>query len=67
MLRPPQSSDGCWSAGLIALAEARFCVECELIFCGHRPLPRCGGAVVWPLAQWLSRPPAAEPATAAVG
>ena len=65
MLRPPPA-EGCWSAGQITLEEARFCVECEIIFAGTFHCPRCGGEVVLPLAVWLSRPAAAEPATAAV-
>jgi hypothetical protein len=58
--------DGCWSEGQIALEEALFCLDCELIFAGTARCPRCGDEVVWPLAQWLSRPPAAEPATVGV-
>jgi hypothetical protein len=60
MLKPSQP-DGCWSTGQIALEEARFCIECELIFAGTFHCPRCGGEVVWPLAQWLSRTPPALP------
>jgi hypothetical protein len=60
MLRPPQP-EGCWSAGQMTLEEARFCVEGELMFAGTFRCPRCGGEVVWPLAQWLSRPLSAEP------
>jgi hypothetical protein len=58
--------DGCWSEGQIALEEARFCVECELIFADTFHCPRCGGEAVWPLAQWLSRPTLALPALTGV-
>lgn len=65
-MRRRRQPEGCWSKGQIALEEARFCVECELIFAGTFHCPRCGGEVVWPLAQWLSRPPAVLPAIAGV-
>jgi hypothetical protein len=42
-----------YSEGQIALERALFCVECELIFAGTTHCPRCYGAAVWPLAQWL--------------
>jgi hypothetical protein len=51
----------------MTLEEERFCVECELMFAGTFRCPRCGGEVVWPLAQWFSRTPAAQPETACVG
>jgi hypothetical protein len=65
MLKPLQL-DSCWSEGLIALKEALFCLDCEIIFAGMGECPRCGGEGFWPLAQWLSRAPAAQPATACV-
>jgi hypothetical protein len=55
--------DACWSEEQIALEEARFYVKCELIFAGTFYCPRCGGEVVWPVAQWLSRIPPALLAT----
>jgi hypothetical protein len=65
MLRPPPSK-GCWSEGQIALEGALLCLDCELIVTGIFNCPRGGGEVVRLLAVWLSRPPAAEPATACV-
>jgi hypothetical protein len=49
-----------YSEGQIALEQAMFCLECELIFAGIRQCPRCADKAVWPLAQWLptSRPSA---------
>jgi hypothetical protein len=66
-MRRRRHSDGCWSEGQIALEEARLYIECELMFAGIFHCPRCGGEVVWPLAQWLSRIPPALLATADVG
>jgi hypothetical protein len=60
-------SNGCWSEGQIALEEAQFYIECEFIFAGIFYCPRCGGEVVWALAQWSSRIPPALLATADVG
>jgi hypothetical protein len=54
-MRRRRHSDGCWSEGQIALEEARFSIECELMFAGMFHCPRCGGEMVWPLAEWLSR------------
>ncbi len=56
--------DGCWSMGQIRLDETLFCLDCELIFAGTARCLRCGDEMVWSLAQWLSRPPATEPAAA---
>lgn len=39
--------------GQIALEQALFCLECELIFAGTAYCPRCGDEAVWPLNQWL--------------
>jgi hypothetical protein len=41
------------SEGQIALEQALFCLECELIFAGTAHCPRCSASVVWPLMQWL--------------
>jgi hypothetical protein len=37
----------------IALENALFCVECEVIFTGPSCCPYCTGESVWPLAEWL--------------
>jgi hypothetical protein len=42
-----------YSEGQIALEQAMFCLECELIFAGTTRCPRCNEAAVWPLTQWL--------------
>lgn len=63
MPRPPQPYR-LWREGQIALQQALFYVECELIFAGTARCPRCGDEVVWPLTQWLPRIPPARPATA---
>ena len=39
--------------GQILLERALFCVDCEVIYAGSVHCPRCGGGVVWPLAEWL--------------
>jgi hypothetical protein len=39
--------------GQIMLDQALFCVDCEVIYTGTVHCPRCGGGVVWPLADWL--------------
>jgi hypothetical protein len=39
--------------GQIALEQALFCLECELIFAGPTYCPRCADQAVWPLNQWL--------------
>jgi hypothetical protein len=39
--------------GQIALEQALFCLECELIFAGTTYCPRCADEAVWPLNQWL--------------
>jgi hypothetical protein len=40
--------------GPIALEQALFCIECEVIFTDLARCPRCCSDVVWPLAGWLS-------------
>jgi hypothetical protein len=42
-----------YSEGQIALEQALFCLECELIFAGTAHCPRCADEAVWPLNQWL--------------
>lgn len=42
-----------YGEGQIALEQALFCLECELIFAGTAHCPRCADAAVWPLNQWL--------------
>jgi hypothetical protein len=42
-----------YSEGQIALEQALFCLECELIFAGTASCPRCAGNAVWPLVEWL--------------
>jgi hypothetical protein len=50
----PMSSDEIPFQGPIALEQALFCLDCEVIFTDHACCPRCSGRVVWPLAKWLS-------------
>jgi hypothetical protein len=49
-----------YGEGQIALEQALFCLECELIFAGTVHCPRCADQAVWPLNQWVpsSRPSA---------
>jgi hypothetical protein len=42
-----------YSEGQIALEQALFCLECELIFAGIVSCPRCAGKAVWPLSGWV--------------
>ena len=39
--------------GQIQLERALFCIGCEVIFTGMVQCPRCGGGIIWPLAEWL--------------
>jgi hypothetical protein len=54
----PTSLQPAYGEGQVALEQALFCLECELIFAGTARCPRCADEAVWPLTQWL---PSARP------
>jgi hypothetical protein len=47
-------SDEILFEGPIALEDALFCLDCEVIFTSLTRCPSCNGTAVWPLARWLS-------------
>ncbi len=52
----PMLSDMMWCQGPMRLADARCCLDCEVLFTGLESCPVCASSAIWPLAAWLSPP-----------
>jgi hypothetical protein len=52
----PRRSDPLECQGLMRLADARCCLDCEVLFTGLETCPSCASRAIWPLAAWLSPP-----------
>ena len=53
-MRESMPSDAMSVQGLMRLADARCCLDCEVLFTGLERCPRCAGSAIWPVAAWLS-------------
>jgi hypothetical protein len=50
----PMLSDTMLSHEPMRLADALFCLDCEVMFTSLESCPSCAGSAIWPVAAWLS-------------
>jgi hypothetical protein len=55
-MQQPMLSDTMVFDGPMRLADALFCVDCEVMFTNLESCPSCAGSAIWPIAAWLSPP-----------
>jgi hypothetical protein len=53
-MRESRPSDTVVLQGLMRLADARCCLDCEVLFAGLERCPQCAGSAIWPVAAWVS-------------
>ena len=54
-MREPLLSDAMLVQGPMRLADARCCLDCEVLFTCLERCPSCAGSAIWPVAAWLLR------------
>jgi hypothetical protein len=52
----PMLSDTILCHEPMRLADALFCLDCEVMFTSLESCPSCAGSTIWPVAAWLSPP-----------
>jgi hypothetical protein len=51
-MQQPMLSDATVFDGPMRLADALFCVDCEVLFTSLESCPSCAGSAIWPVAAW---------------
>jgi hypothetical protein len=51
-MQQPMLSDATVFDGPMRLADALFCVDCEVLFTSLESCPSCAGSAIWPVSAW---------------